>query len=228
MLFRSPTAYSLIKMQLQGATEKRAACLARVVMNDLERRLLQRQQANSFETFIVAVILLACVERMCWLFRTWEEETPPAPSVQANMGPTTNAESAAEPSHQQHTSDATLAQALQSASESATPNALLSTGTRNRKWPFDKPPEYYSQQGERFSDILNMLLKMRGVPPKPVARSSDGQLVMWGEDMDNLVREWYEGIAVTMDGLAERAGASFVGEDASEWELKFVGKIIGV
>lgn len=43
-------------------------------MNDLERRLLQRQQSGYFETFLVALILLNCVERTCWLFRTWDNE----------------------------------------------------------------------------------------------------------------------------------------------------------
>lgn len=44
-------------------------------MNDLERRLLQRQQSGRFETFLVALILLSCVERTCWLFQTWDNES---------------------------------------------------------------------------------------------------------------------------------------------------------
>lgn len=43
-------------------------------MNDLERRLLQRQHSGWFETFLVAVILLNCVERMTWAFQRWESE----------------------------------------------------------------------------------------------------------------------------------------------------------
>ncbi|KAH6615011.1 hypothetical protein C7974DRAFT_57395 [Boeremia exigua] len=202
-----PSSYSLIKMQLMGATEKRAACVARIVMNDLERRLLQRQQANPFETFLVAVILLASVERMCWLFRAWEV---PA---------------ASEPSHTDHVSkvDDDLASALQS----PPPSALnAQSAARHPKWPLDKPAASFSQQGERFSDILNMLLKMRGVPPKPIPRSTDGMLVMWGDDVQESIREWYEGIAVTTQTLEEKANAKFVGEDPAEWELKFVGKII--
>ncbi|KAJ4296652.1 hypothetical protein N0V90_006700 [Kalmusia sp. IMI 367209] len=207
-------SYSLIKTQLMSATEKRAACLSRTVMNDLERRLLQRQQANPFETFLVAVILLACVERMCWLFRTWEDQnelsTPIADSTHAHPS--------------QHTTDDNLAQALRSA-----PSNDLDHSQQNRKWlkwPFDKQPAYYSQQGERFSDILFMLLKMRGVPPKPQPRSTDGMLVMWGDDIDDRVRGWYEGINITNELLAEKRDAQFVGEDPKEWELKHVGKII--
>lgn len=43
-------------------------------MNELERRLLQRHHNGWFETFLVSVILLNCVERACWLFTSWENE----------------------------------------------------------------------------------------------------------------------------------------------------------
>ncbi|KAF2866703.1 hypothetical protein BDV95DRAFT_552135 [Massariosphaeria phaeospora] len=213
------SSHSLILKQLMGATEKRAAYLARVVMNDLERRLLQRQQANPFETFLVAVVLLACVERMCWLFRTWEDQ-PAHPPSHAEPPPHEPATSPArsDDDHDDHANN--LTQALDPASASAPP-------PRHPKWPFDKPPAYYSQQGERFSDILLMLLKMRGVPPKPAPRSTDGVLVMWGDDVDDSVRDWYAGIAVSAELLAARSNARFAGVDPGEWELKFVGKIIG-
>ncbi|EMD91598.1 hypothetical protein COCHEDRAFT_1175693 [Bipolaris maydis C5] len=168
------SSHNLISMQLMGATEKRAACLARIVMNDLERRLLQRQQANPFETFLVAVILLA-----------FTSSSPPAPAQD-----------------------------------------LLNQPYRNPRWPLDKSPSTFSQQGEKFSDILNMLLKMRGVPPKVTSMNLDGTLTVWNEDADEKVREWYSGIAVTTLMLDERANARFVGDDPKEWELKFIGKII--
>ncbi|KAH7385759.1 hypothetical protein BKA66DRAFT_608549 [Pyrenochaeta sp. MPI-SDFR-AT-0127] len=209
------SSYDLIKMQLMGATEKRAACLARIVMNDLERRLLQRQQANPFETFLVAVILLACVERMCWLFRTWELQPPNNTSLETDA------------QNEDLSTEQNLASALQSASTPPAPSQELPhPAPRNPRWPLDKSPASFSQQGERFSDILNMLLKMRGVPPKPIARSTDGILAMWGDDADEKVREWYDGIAVTVQTLDEKANAHFAGEDPQEWELKYVGKII--
>lgn len=70
----NPESYGLLCSQLRAATEKRAAQLSKSVMNDLERRLLQRQRSGWFETFLVAVILLNCVERSCWLFYSWEDE----------------------------------------------------------------------------------------------------------------------------------------------------------
>lgn len=205
-------SYGLIKTQLMGASEKRAACLARVIMNDLERRLLQRQQANPFETFLVAVILLACVERMCWLFRTWE-----APILgSTDIEPTQHAAPA----------DTDFASSLQPENPSLAAVQHSPQGFVRPRWPLDKSPAAFSQQGERFSDILNMLLKMRGVPPKPTPRNTDGMLVVWTDDADENVKNWYDGIAVTAAMLDEKANSRFVGEDPREWELKYVGKII--
>jgi hypothetical protein len=210
-----PSSHALIKMQIMGASEKRAACLARLIMNDLERRLLQRQQANPFETFLVAVILLACVERMCWLFRTWEVSTPS--TVNNDIKDAEHVASAEDE----------LAAALRSDVDSLAPvQDTRCTPPRHPKWPLDRPPASFAQQGERFSDILNMLLKMRGVPPKPTPRSTDGMLVVWADDADEKVKHWYDGIAVTTETLEEKASAQFVGDDAQEWELKYVGKII--
>ena len=70
----NPESYALLCSQLRSAAEKRAAQLSKGVMNDLERRLLQRQHSGWFETFLVAMVLLNCVERASWLFWTWENE----------------------------------------------------------------------------------------------------------------------------------------------------------
>lgn len=67
-------SYQLICSQLRAAAEKRASHLSKGVMNDLERRLLQRTQGGWFETYLVAILLLNCVERGSWLFRTWAPE----------------------------------------------------------------------------------------------------------------------------------------------------------
>jgi hypothetical protein len=213
-------SYNLITMQLKGATEKRAASLARTVMNDLERRLLQRQQANPFETFLVAVILLACVERMCWLFRSWE---PSSATATEESGDDSGKQTS--PVYLDFVSSLGPT-ATTSSSPPAPTQDLPKPPYRNPRWPLDKSPSTFSQQGEKFSDILNMLLKMRGIPPKVTSMSPDGALTVWNEDADEKVREWYSSIAVTTQMLDERANARFIGKEPKEWELKFVGKII--
>lgn len=316
----NPESYDLAVVQLQGATEKRAATLSKYVMNELERRLLQRQQAKPFETFLVAVILLACVERMCWFYKTWEQamglptnETSDTNDVnnanEANEGNDaddandTNTAMHDEPSDLVNLEETKMAEALapviqENQNSLATgandgsnedPNnqqrqtkdhtaSTTSPDAENRpqpnapslnKWPLDRQPPYYSQQGERFSDILHMLLKMRGVPPKCGVRPSDGVILVQGDPTlesssspqpavtanttnkkpssnsqqaksesganvnasadaeDQGPREWFEAVAVTTGTLARRQAARFEGERPQEWELKYVGKILG-
>jgi hypothetical protein len=70
-----------------------------------------------------------------------------------------------------------------------------------------------------------MVLKMRGVPPKPTPRAADGVLVA-PDDADDAVTKWYASIAVSTLVLDDRANARFGGADPAEWEWKYVGKII--
>jgi hypothetical protein len=103
--------FSVISLQLNAAAEKKAATICKNILNDLERRLL-RNKDNAFELFLAALILLNCVEKSTWLYKSWEQE-----SFQP-------------------------------------------------QWPLDKAPGYYASQGDKLTDMLHMLLKMRYVPPK--------------------------------------------------------------
>ncbi len=70
-----PESYALLCSQLRAAMEKRAMQLSKSVINDLERRLVQRVKDGFFEIFLIAVVLLNCVERISWLFQSWDNET---------------------------------------------------------------------------------------------------------------------------------------------------------
>lgn len=254
-------SYKLIDAQILGAMEKRAANLSKFVMNDLERRLLQRQQANPFETFLVSMILLACVERMCWLFKRWENpgQVPhrtysvPPPDLKTELERSINAANAAANAAENATNnvdhnvtmtDAPAPQeaadpaqtALQTATDAV--NVLFSQPHPNR-WPLDKPPASYSQQGERFSDILHMLLKMRGVPPKtttepitnivvPIDNMTNNQTTnaTINPKSDALAKDWFAEVKITPMYLAERRNAIFIGNDPREWECFYVSKIL--
>ncbi len=65
------SSYELLCLQLRAAAEKRAAQMSKALLNELERRLLQRAQSSWFETYLAAICLLNCVERSSWLFRSW-------------------------------------------------------------------------------------------------------------------------------------------------------------
>jgi hypothetical protein len=69
-----PLEYDLGKHQLYVALEQLCSSLAKNVVTELERRLLQRQQVSRFATFLSAVLLLRCVERMTAFFETLQAE----------------------------------------------------------------------------------------------------------------------------------------------------------
>ncbi|KAF1989525.1 hypothetical protein K402DRAFT_274486 [Aulographum hederae CBS 113979] len=186
-------SHSLIMSQILGGTEKRAGNLSKFIMNDLERRSLLRQQANQFETFLVAVIFLSCVERMCWLFKTWEADmnnpsqnedstqprdgSPVQPSIsdelqqqqQLNGHPgNSRGHFPNNTNHSPNTMPGLQAESHKQPNCTRPPQPHPYAPHPTTRWPLDKPPQFYSQQGERFSDILHMVLKMRGVPPKTI------------------------------------------------------------
>ncbi|KAK7625189.1 hypothetical protein IWX49DRAFT_624683 [Phyllosticta citricarpa] len=265
-----PESYKLVDAQILGALEKRAAQLSKHVMNDLERRLLQRQQANPFETFLVSMILLACVERMCWLFKRWENPSPairqysvpppPGSDLKTELersiamhnaaaaagnseAPGSESQAPSQGQDLQPNQDPSLSQHQQSAPDASVDRSedTVLTSPRPNRWPLDKPPASYSQQGERFSDILHMLLKMRGVPPKTTTEPITNVVVPIDNMTNNvtsnatinprseeLAKEWFAAVRITPMWLAERRNASGVwgGEDPREWEGLFVSKVL--
>ncbi|KAA8652075.1 hypothetical protein EYZ11_005554 [Aspergillus tanneri] len=167
----SAESYALLCCQLRAATEKRASQLSKSVMNDLERRLLQRQQSGWFETFLVSIILLNCVERTCWLFRSWDNEA------------------------------------------------------FSQRWPLDKRPPYYASQGDRFSDILHMLLKMRSLPPKASPRPDNGVLKAVDGSDENASR-WFDMIKITPLFLEQRQATVFDPNDSRSLDLQYGAKLL--
>lgn len=69
----SNETYQLLCHQLRALAEKRASQISKSLLNELERRLLQRG-SGLFETYLVAICLLNCVERTSWLFQTWNHD----------------------------------------------------------------------------------------------------------------------------------------------------------
>lgn len=69
----NPQVYPLLCSQLRAAGEKLASALSKTIMNDLERRLERREKCRGFETCLIGVILLSCVEKMSWYFKTFDD-----------------------------------------------------------------------------------------------------------------------------------------------------------
>ncbi|MCJ1251660.1 hypothetical protein MMC30_008895 [Trapelia coarctata] len=194
-----PTQHNSILAQLRALTERKAAKLSHRLFNELEKRLLQRPQCQGFETFLVAVLILSCVERMCWLFHTWD------------------------------------------------------TAEFAGSWPLEHPSSHYTRQGDSFSDLIVMLLKMRGVLPKTVM---DAEGYLGSADRENEAAvEWFEVLklsgawpirygyrlsSLSIRGrkgnadeflfsglsLAERANAPFDAANPACWDLKYCSKLL--
>jgi hypothetical protein len=179
----SSVSPNLIYLQLRRATEKCAEVLFKVIMIELEKSLIQRKQADNFETFIGTILLLRCVEQMCHLYKSLDvqgnDEIPDSSNI------------------------------YQSPYKPPPPS-----------WPLDKPPHYFWQQGERFSDLLCNMLKLRKVIPK--TEIVDGVFVAVGEPP--LVRQWYEAIKLQVDALEVAKARTFDVRDESAWEFRWVGK----
>jgi len=139
-------------------------------MNELERRLLRRSQDAWFETFLVSIILLNCVEKMCWLYQTWDDEQ------------------------------------------------------WYSKWPLDNRPDHYYKQGERFSDMLLMLLKMRNIPPK-IQTGEDGFLHPLNDSHDAANR-WFDSLQITNEQLEGRRLAEFDRTNSRSLDWKFCSKLL--
>jgi hypothetical protein len=180
-----PIASDLVYLQLRRATEKCAEILFKVVMIELEKSLIQRKQADNFETFIGTILLLRCVEQMCHLYKDLDTKTTDSKD------------------------EASSNKTYQSPYKSSP-----------RSWPLDKPSHYFWQQGERFSDLLCNMLKLRKVVPK--TEIVGGVFVALGEPPN--VRQWFEAIQLRVDVLEEAKAKSFDVEDDCSWEFRWIGK----
>ena len=67
-------SYALLCSQLQCGLERLATKLNTHAMNKFEQRLLRPVSLNQFETFLMAIILINCVERHSWIFHDWTDQ----------------------------------------------------------------------------------------------------------------------------------------------------------
>ncbi|EMD01187.1 hypothetical protein BAUCODRAFT_29620 [Baudoinia panamericana UAMH 10762] len=188
--------HRLIEAQILAVVESRCAVLAKGIINELERRLMQRQQVSRFATFVSAIMLLASVERMTGLYRRFSTD---------GKDPTRPADP---------------------------------------DWALYNHPGSMWPQGERFSELLTTLLRMRALLP-PTARAGDGTLKF---DMDHqnpaqsdgawphsekdeqlkMAAAWLDDARLMVGGLEARRDAGIPGPEAcpSDWDLRFLSRLL--
>ena len=223
-------SYRLIKAQLMAGLESNCSKLSKTVINELERRLLRRQQVSRFATFLSAVILLNSVERITGFYRSMDTEgQQTAPSY---LGHPT-ADSGADPLENNHR-----------AMEAAWGNMSYRVTDHPNFWPLDIPPSALWPQGPHFSKLLNMLLRVRALPPK-TSQTPDGTLVAMQdfslpvhvngrpvrEQVDEQTKTaaaWLDPLKLSVSELVHKRDGALPGRNdgVEEWDMRFVAKVL--
>lgn len=66
------SSHRLIISQLLSAIEQTAEKLCQDVVSQLEQRFMRKLHDGIFDTFLASIIVLSCMERMYWLYLTWD------------------------------------------------------------------------------------------------------------------------------------------------------------
>lgn len=231
--------YDIMNTQLQDAAERYCTKQVKVCLNELERRLLQRQ--HPFLTFLSAVIMLNCVERMTALYCSFD---PQADTTFAML----------------HAEDSTTPESIDTHARNNDPAGLpASVPARSDhflNWPPLEPAARLWPQGIKFAQLLQLLLRMRGLPPT-VQIKDDGTLAIVssfnkayppvsvatnvdGTDSQQLLAaEWIDRAGLTAStlwrvhnmselDLQRNAWGTGVGEGqgAKAWDLKFLAPLL--
>lgn len=69
---------SLIYLQLRRKLENTADTHFKAAMAEIEKALIQRKQADNFETFIGTIVLLRCLEQICYLYKGLDHLVDPS------------------------------------------------------------------------------------------------------------------------------------------------------
>ncbi|KAH7383663.1 hypothetical protein BKA64DRAFT_164406 [Cadophora sp. MPI-SDFR-AT-0126] len=162
-------SYDLLVSQLNAAAEKKASTLCKEVLSVLERRLLARSASSKFDTFLIALIVLNCVEKSTWLFKSWEQDHFKA------------------------------------------------------RWPLDKIPNFYATQGEKLTNLLQMLLHMRQIIPKTYV-NPEGIIAT---DVDPTTKEYFNELQLNyVDVLNKQANHTFHTSNTHCYELRFCSQLL--
>ncbi|KAF7872569.1 hypothetical protein EAF04_003489 [Stromatinia cepivora] len=165
-------SFAIIHTQLNAAAENKASQMCKGILNELERRLLNKASKSSFELFLVAIITLNCVEKSTWLFKCWEGED------------------------------------------------------FHGQWPLDKPPQHFANQGDDLINVLQMILRMREVPPKTFVRQDNGVLAV-DDASEQVVRDFFEQVQLSFTDVHDKQVRYFFDPaDSRSYELRYISRLL--
>ncbi|KAI9640695.1 hypothetical protein NHQ30_011004 [Ciborinia camelliae] len=165
-------SFATIHTQLNAAAENKASQMCKGILNELERRLLNKASRSSFELFLIAVITLNCVEKSTWLFKCWEGED------------------------------------------------------FHGQWPLDKPPQHFANQGDDLINVLQMILRMRDVPPKTFVRQDNGILAV-DDTSDQVIQDFFEQAQLSFTDVHDKQVRHFFDPaDSRSYELRYISRLL--
>ncbi|KAF7956839.1 hypothetical protein EAE96_004165 [Botrytis aclada] len=165
-------SFAIIHTQLNAAAENKASQMCKGMLNELERRLLNKSSKYSFELFLVTIIILNCVEKSTWLFKCWEGED------------------------------------------------------FHGQWPLDNPPQSYANQGDDLINVLQMLLRMRDIPPKTFVRQDNGLLAV-DDTSDQVIRDFFDQIQLSFTDVHDKQLRHFFDPaDSRSYELRYISRLL--
>nr|POF08128.1 hypothetical protein CFP56_62708 [Quercus suber] len=217
-------SYDLIKSQLLALTEVRCMKLSRVVMNEMERRLLQRRQVSRNATFISALVLLNCVERTTSFYRGFDA----CDSINEQSDFAHNQSPAAASIDRRRRLE--YQQDLAAFFAPSKLSSTLGSGKVDELW----------LHGERFANLLIMMLRLRGLPPKTTCDESNRLITVYSlsgdakrakadnQNEDRALANWLDPIQFDFDDLVGKRDSSLPGRAAhpSTWDMHFISRIL--
>ncbi|KAG9238877.1 hypothetical protein BJ875DRAFT_366873 [Amylocarpus encephaloides] len=160
----SERSWRLINAQLSSAVEKKAAALAKEVLNGIEGRLLKPEGKRSFVLFLIGLLVCNCLEKTTWFFNSYQQ----VPLLE--------------------------------------------------DWPLGKEPKVYAEQGEKVTNMISMLLRMKYIPPTV------------GTDNNGYIQSTYSENATQFFErerlLHARDNAEFNPLDSRCFELRFCSRLL--
>jgi len=197
----------LIHSQLMAATESACHRLSKAVMNELERRLLQRQQVSAFATFISAVILYNCIERITSFYHALDPSPTNTTTITTSQDSTFSALSFENRPPSDHS---TAPHASTQWSQGPHFARLLTTLLRMRALP---------PRTNRTSDNKLAVLQ----EPGPAVKLN-GVAVREQQDADTVrAANWLDHLCLDVDELRAKRDGNVA---EMGWEMKFISDVL--
>ncbi|QSZ33862.1 hypothetical protein DSL72_005435 [Monilinia vaccinii-corymbosi] len=94
------------------------------------------------------------------------------------------------------------------------------------QWPLEKQPQTFANQGDDLINVLQMILRMRDVPPKTFVRQDNGVLAV-DDTSDQVIRDFFEQVQISFTDIHEKQTRCFFDPaDSRSFELRYISRLL--